>query len=132
MKTAVSLARILLGLTFLVFGLDYFFHFLHLIVTFPGLERRADNYLAALNRAEYFFPCLKIIEILCGLGLLINRYTAIFLIMLFPITFNIFLFDAFLGPQLLLMGAVLILLNIFLMLAYRRNYRGLFAFKPAL
>ncbi|AMR30189.1 hypothetical protein A0256_01520 [Mucilaginibacter sp. PAMC 26640] len=99
---------------------------------FPLLDKKADAYLGALTRAEYFFPCLKVIEILCGLGLLINRFTALFLIMLFPITFNIFLFDIFLGTQLIALGAALLLLNVFLLAAYHKNYKGLFALHPAL
>jgi putative oxidoreductase len=130
MKTAIAIARIVLGIVFLAFGLDFFLHFISGIVRFPGLDRKADNYLTALTHAEYFFPCLKVLEILCGLGLLINRFTALFLIMLFPITFNIFLFDIFLGPQLLFLGGVLIALNIFLLIAYRKNYKGLFAVHP--
>nr|WP_294945967.1 DoxX family membrane protein [uncultured Mucilaginibacter sp.] len=130
MKVAVLIARVVLGVVFLAFGLDFFVHFMSSIVKFPGLDRKADNYLTALTHAEYFFPCLKVIEILCGLGLLINRFTALFLIILFPITFNIFLFDIFLGPQLLLLGGTLIALNIFLLIAYRKNYKGLFALHP--
>lgn len=132
MKTAATIARLVLGITFLLFGIDFFIPIISSIVHFPLLDKRADAYLGALTRAEYFFPCLKVIEILCGLGLLINRFTALFLIMSFPVTFNIFLFDVFLGTQLIVLGAVLLVLNLFLLIAYHKNYKGLFALHPAL
>jgi putative oxidoreductase len=131
MKIAVLIARIVLGLIFLIFGINQFVQIMDSIVHFPLLDRKADNYLMTLSRAEYFFPCLKILEILCGLSLLINRFTALFLIALFPITLNMFLFEIFLGHQLLPLGITVLGLNVFLLIAYRKNYKGLFAFHPA-
>lgn len=132
MKTAATIARLVLGILFLVFGLDYFFNFIPGIVSLPHLTKHADSYLDALNKAEYFFPILKTIEVLGGLGLMINRYTAMFIIGLFPVTFNIFMFDVFLGPQLLVLGGLMIAMNIFLLIAYRRYYRFLFTPKPVI
>lgn len=131
MKIAVLIARILLGLIFLIFGINQFVQVMDSIVHFPLLDRKADNYLMTLSRAEYFFPCLKILEMLCGISLLANRFTALFLIALFPITLNMFLFEVFLGQQLLPLGITVLGLNVFLLIAYRKNYKGLFAFQPA-
>ncbi|MBD1392967.1 DoxX family membrane protein [Mucilaginibacter glaciei] len=130
MKTAATIARLILGILFLVFGLDYFFDFVPGIVSLPHLTKHADNYLDSLNKAEYFFPILKTIEILGGLGLIINRYTALFIIGLFPVTFNILMFDIFLGPQLLVLGVVMFGLNLFLLFVYQRYYKFLFTFSP--
>lgn len=131
MKIAILIARIVLGLIFLIFGINQFVQIMDSIVHFPLLDRKADSYLMTLSRAEYFFPCLKILEMLCGISLLINRFTALFLIALFPITLNMFLFEVFLGQQLLPLGITVLGLNVFLLIAYRKNYKGLFAFQPA-
>jgi len=130
MKPAAFFSRLLLGIIFLVFGLDFFLHFVSNVVPLPGLSNKADNYLTALTHAEYFFPILKVIEILGGLGLIINRYTALFIAGLLPITFNIFLFDVFLGYQLLPLGIAMLVMNIFLLFAYRKYYRFLFTVVP--
>lgn len=132
MKPFVVISRIILGGVFLVFGLDFFLHFVSGIVPLPGLSNQADSYLTALTRAEYFFPILKIIEIIGGIGLIVNRYTALFIAGLLPVTFNIFLFDAFLGHQLLPLGATMLFLNVFLLFAYRRYYKFLFTVHPAI
>ena len=132
MKPVALIARLLLGITFLAFGLDFFLHFISSTVPFPGLSNRADDYLSALSRAAYFFPILKALEIIGGLGLLINRYTALFAAGLFPVTLNIFLFDVFLGYQLLPLGVAMILCNAALLYAYRRYYKFLFTVRPAL
>lgn len=130
MKAIALTSRLLLGLIFLVFGLDFFLHFDSLL-NLPGLNRQADTYLNGLTRAEYFFPILKIIEIAGGLGLIINRYTAMFVAGLLPVTLNIFLFDLFLGKPLLPLGATMLFLNIVLIYAYRRYYKFLFTLAPA-
>ncbi|OOQ60053.1 DoxX family membrane protein [Mucilaginibacter pedocola] len=130
MKIAIIIARVILGAIFLVFGINQFVQILDSIIHFPLLDRRADNYLMTLSRAEYFFPCLKILEMLCGLSLLTNRFTALFLIALFPITLNMFLFDVFLGHQLLPLGITVVGLNVFLLIAYHKYYKMLFAFHP--
>ena len=132
MKLVAFISRLLLGITFLAFGIDYFFNFLPSVMPFPGLSSKADNYLSALTRAEYFFPILKVIEVMGGLGLLINRYTALFAAGLFPVTLNIFLFDLFLGYQLLPLGIAMLFCNAVLLYAYRRYYRFLFTVRPAL
>jgi len=127
MKTAVTIARLLLGFIFLVFGLDFFLHFLEKLVTFPAIGPKASDYLGALANAGYFFPVLKSIEVVCGIFLLVNRYTALFIVVVFPIALNIFLFDVFLATSLLFLGGGILVLNLFLAYAYRKNYGGLVA-----
>lgn len=129
MKIAVLIARVLLALVYLIFGLDYFLGFLSHIINFPPAGDRADSFFGALAAVKYFFPFLKSIEIICGLFLLINRFTAFFLVAVFPITVNICVFHACVAHPYLPLGASMLVLNLFLLYAYRRYYMGVFAFK---
>jgi len=131
MKYAIIIARSVLGLIYLVFGLDFFLHFISHVVSFPPLDDKANAFLGELAAAKYFFPFLKSVEIICGLFLLINRYTLFFILAAFPITINIFLFHAFLACPVVLLGATMLVLNVFLIAVYRKYYIGLFKGSPA-
>jgi putative oxidoreductase len=127
MKIAVIITRTILGLIFLVFGLNFFLHFIPNPPPPPG---KAGAFEAGLFGAGYFFPVMKVIETVSGLFLIINRYTAFFLLILFPITVNIFLFHAFLVPSGLPMAGSMLLLHLFLGYAYFYYYRPIFTNKP--
>jgi putative oxidoreductase len=129
MKIAVIIARTLLGLIFLVFGLNFFLHFIPMPPPPPG---KAGAFEGGLFGAGYFFPFMKVIEIVSGLFLIINRYTAFFLLLLFPITVNISLFHAFLAPSGLPLGGFMLVLHLFLGFAYGKYYSAIFTSKPAL
>jgi putative oxidoreductase len=128
MKIAVLIARVLLGLIFLVFGLNFFFHFINMAQ--PVMSLAAAKFQAGLWGSGYFFKYLKVIESVSGLFLLLNRYTALFLVILFPISVNIFLYHAILVPPGIPLGTVIIVLNLFLAFAYRKYYSGIFTAKP--
>lgn len=132
MKTFTSIARLLLGLVYVVFGLDYFLHFIAKIVTFPSIGDGANNYFGALAATGYFFPVLKSVEIIAGIFLVVNKFTPLFLIVLIPISLQICLFDIFLAPQLLWLGGSPFLLNIFLLIAYRKYYMQLIVASPVI
>lgn len=128
MKITVLITRIILGLIYLVFGLNYFYPFLHMPV--PPMSKEAGAFEGGLFGAGYFFPTLKAIEVISGIFLLINRYTAFFVLFVFPITLNIFLFHAFLLPSGLTMAAPMLIINLFLGYAYRKYYASLFTASP--
>jgi putative oxidoreductase len=128
MKIAVIIARVILGLIYLVFGLNFFFHF----IPMPAPEGKAAAFEGSLFGAGYFFPFMKVIEIASGLFLLVNRYTAFFLLILFPVTLNICLFHAFLAPAGLPLGGVMLIIHLFLGFAYGKYYSGIFVSKPVL
>ncbi|MDN3549736.1 DoxX family membrane protein [Mucilaginibacter aquaedulcis] len=130
MKIAVLIARVLLGLIFVVFGLNFFFQFIPM--TPPPMSAKAQAFSGGLWGSGYFFQYMKIIEIVSGLAILFNRYTAFFLLILFPISVNIFLFHLILAPYGVPIGTAVILLNLFLGLAYRKYYSGIFTAVPTL
>ncbi len=118
MKKVIIGLRILFGLEFLVFGANKFFNFLPM----PEMAGEAGNYMGALFSTGYMFPTIAIIEILAGLALITNKYTALMLVVLAPVTFNIFGFHASLAPDGLAMGVVMMVLHVFLMLQYKNRY----------
>ena len=77
--------------------------------------------------ASYFFPVLKLTETLGGLVLLTGRFTPIALIVLAPVTVQIFLFHLFLTPMSqVAMPLIMVLLHAFLGWAYFPAFAGLF------
>ncbi len=127
MKNATIIFRILLGFIYLVFGLDYFLHF---IPYQPNHTGNAEAFKAGLQGAGYFYPMIKTIQIVGGISLLVNRYAPFFAVVLFPISLNVLLFHTFLVPSGWLMGVFLIVPNLFLGYAYRRYYNSMFIKKP--
>lgn len=115
--------RVLLGFIYLVFGLDYFLHF---IPYQPMHTGQAAALKDGLMGTGYIYPMMKIIQITGGISLLVNRYAAFFAVVLFPISLNVFLFHTILVPSGWLMGFFLIVPNLFLGYAYRKYYEGMF------
>ena len=126
--SAVS-ARILLGLIYFVFGLNFFLHFLP---TPPSSGGVADAFTGGLFQSGYFFPMLKGIEVLLGALLLIGLFVPLTLVVLMPISINILLFHAFLSPGNTLMGIIIVLIHLYLAWAYRDYYKPLFSRKTSI
>ena len=129
MKKATIISRILLGFIYLVFGLDYFLHF---IPYEPHHTGRVAAFKAGLIGVGYFYPMIKSIQIVGGIALLINLYAPFFAVVVFPISVNVFLYHTILVPSGWLMGVLLIAPNLFLGYAYRKFYHGMFVRKPSL
>jgi putative oxidoreductase len=129
MKIATMISRILLGFLYLVFGLDYFLHF---IPYQPNHTGRVAAFKAALVGVGYFYPMIKSIQVFGGISLLINRYAPFSAVVVFPISVNVFLYHTILVPSGWLMGVLLIVPNLFLGYAYRKYYSSMFVAKPIL
>lgn len=128
MKIAVLIARVLLGLIFLVFGLNFFFHFIPM--TPPPMSKEATAFSGGLFGSGYFFQYLKVIEVISGFFLLINRFTAFFVLVLLPISVNIALYHTILAPAGAPMAIGIIVINIFLCVAYIKYYKSVFTAVP--
>jgi putative oxidoreductase len=127
MKITVSISRILLGLIYLVFGLDFFLHFIPYQPLHTG---KAGAFIAGLKGTGYFYPMLKVVQIIGGISLIINRYAPFFAVVLFPVSLNVLLFHTFLVPSGWLMGVTLLVPNLLLGYAYRKYYSGMFVATP--
>jgi putative oxidoreductase len=121
-----SFSKILLGFIYIYFGLDFFLHYTHSGP--PDPTTKAGVFLGALFTSGYFFVVLKSLEVIYGLMLLANWYVPLVLILLFPISINILLFNGFLAQSLIPMviSIVIIALNTYLAWTYRFVYAPLF------
>lgn len=115
-----AVTRILLGLTFVVFGLNGFLQFLPA----PPPERaEAGAFLGGLAAASYFFPVLKGTEVLAGIALLSNRFVPLALVVLAPIVLQIALFHFVLAPAGSALAIFLLVAGVYLAYAYRDAFR---------
>ncbi len=126
---SVISARIVLGLIFFVFGLNFFLHF---IPTPPPTGGVADAFTGGLFQSGYFFPMLKGLEVVLGALLLIGYFIPLALVVLMPISINILLFHAFLSPENTVIGIVILLLHVYLAWVYLDYYKPLFMRKTVL
>jgi putative oxidoreductase len=124
MKIAVLVARILLGLIFLFFGLNGFLNFLHAPIP-PG---PAGQFLAVLGPTIYLkFVCL--VQIVGGVLLLSGQFVPLALVLLGPVIVNILLFHIALQPAGLPPALVTTLLWFIVFFGVRRAFAGVFAQK---
>jgi putative oxidoreductase len=120
MKIAVVIARILLGLVFLVFGSNNFFHFM------PNQPIPGDaGVLADVLFRHGWFTFHGVLEVVAGVLLLIGRYVPVALVLLGPILVNILVFHLTLAAG-ILPGLICTLLEVFLIYAYWPAFEGIF------
>jgi putative oxidoreductase len=113
MKIAVVIARVLLGLIFLVFGLNTFFHLI------PDQPIPGDaGTISMLMFQHGWFSFYSVLYIVGGILLLVGRYVPLGLLLLAPILVNILLFHITLAPTGIGPGLVCTILEIFLIYAY--------------
>src|SRR4030095_15988091 len=94
MKIVVLIARLLLGLIFVVFGLNGFLNFLNMGPLPTGL---AGQFVGALLLSHYYWV-IAALQILGGGLLLANRFVPLALVLLGPVIVNIILYHVFLNP----------------------------------
>ena len=93
MKIVTLIARLLLGLVFLVFGLNGFLNFLSMGPMPTGL---AGQFFAALFMSHYIWV-IAALQIAGGALLLVNRFVPLGLVLLGPILVNIICYHVFLN-----------------------------------
>jgi hypothetical protein len=110
-----TVARVLLGLVFFVFGLNGFLQFLPQ----PPMSGAPAEFAGALAATGYMFPLIKGTEVVAGALLLGNRFVPLALALLAPVLVNILGFHAVLVGGGLGMPIVLTALELYLAYAYR-------------
>ena len=118
-----TILRILVGLVFTIFGLNGFLNFMPQ----PPQPEAAGAFLGGLAGAGYFFPMLKLTEIVAGVALLANRFVPLALAVLAPVVVNIAAFHVFLSPGGLPIALVLVVALAATAYAYRDAYRPMLA-----
>lgn len=122
MRIVFLIARILLGLTFVVFGLDKFIHF---IPQGPMPGGLAGQFVGALFQSHYLWV-VAALETVGGILLLANRYVPLGLTLLGPVVVNIFLFYVLLAPVGPPIAVVVVLLWLITFWSVRSAFAGLF------
>lgn len=120
-------ARVLMGLSFFVFGLNGFLNFIP-----PPSTPMPEGAVAlggALMKAGYMFPLIKGTEVIVGALLLVNRFVPLALALIAPVVVNIFAFHAFLAPSGIGPAVVILAMEVYLAWAYRKAYRPMLAIR---
>lgn len=119
-NTLITSSRILLGLIFLVFGLNGFYTFIPVPEFHPFME--------ILVSSGYIY-LIKSIEVIAGLLLLSNRYVPLALAILIPDVVNIAAYHIFLDHRNWFIVPFLLILTIILVFSYRQYFKSVFAFE---
>jgi putative oxidoreductase len=127
MKITSVIARFLLGLIFLVFGLNGFFHFLPMSPPPSGI---AAQFFGALYVSNYLVV-IFLLQIVGAILLLLNRYVALALTLLAPIIVNILLVHLLMAPSGIPLAIVVTMLWVVVFLNVRSAFRGLLQRIPA-
>jgi putative oxidoreductase len=121
MKIAALLARILLGLVFLIMGLNGFLNF----IPGPLPSGPAGQFLSLLAESHYV-PVISILQVAGGVLLLVNRYVPLALVLLGPVIVNIFLFHLLMAPSGLPVGIFVSILWVIVAVRHRQYFAGIF------
>jgi putative oxidoreductase len=121
MKVAVLIARILLGLLFLVFGLNGFFNFIHM----PPPTGLAGQYFGVLFVSHYLVLAF-LLQVVGGALLLANRFVPLALILLGPVLVNIVMFHSLMAPEGLPMALLATVLWLVVFAGVRKAFAGVF------
>ena len=120
MKIAVIIARVLMGLIFVFFGLNGFLQFLKA----PMPTGLAGEFLTVLFQSHYvLFIC--VVQVVGGLLLLVNRYVPLALTLPGSVVVNIILYHLLLNPAAAYLAVVVTVCWFFLFYRYRQNFSGL-------
>jgi uncharacterized membrane protein YphA (DoxX/SURF4 family) len=122
MKIVALIARILLGLIFVVFGLNGFLHF---IPTPPMPASDLATFSELMLRSHYLVPVFAL-QLTGGLLLLIGRFIPLALTLLGPVIVNILITHIVFQPAGLPPGAFAAVLWLILFFAYREYFASLF------
>ena len=123
MRIAVLIARLLLGLIFVVFGLNGFLNFLDMGPLPTGL---AGQFVGALVLSHYIWV-VAALQLVGGALLLVNRFVPLALVLLGPVIVNIICYHIFLHPSGAIPAAVVTVLWFIVFYAKRQYFSGIFA-----
>lgn len=114
--------RLLLGFFLIVYGLNQFFHFIP--STYGQMPENTRSFIDAV--VEYL-PYLYIFEILVGLFLIFNKWTAFIYVVLFPLSIAFLMFTILNSDMNNIWPALIVaILNFGLMFNHKQQYKPLF------
>ena len=122
MKILTIIARVLLGLAFVVFGANFFLHFIPMKSAPTGL---AGEFFHALAGSGYLYA-IGAMQFIGGLLVLIGLWVPLGLTILAAEIFNIWAFHLTMSPHDLLPPIIVTILEAFLIWSYRERFAALF------
>src|ERR1700704_1211144 len=121
MKIASLIARLLLGLIFLIFGLNGFLNFIHM----PPPTGVAAQFFGAIFASHYYIVIFAV-QVLGGLLLLVNRFVPLALVILGPVIVNIFFFHTLMAPAGIPLAILVVILWSILAVRNKQHFAGIF------
>jgi len=121
MKIASTIARYLLGVTFLTFWLNGFLHF----IPMPPPTGVAAQFFGALFVSR-LYVVIFLLQIVPAVLLLVNRYVPLALTILGPVIFNILCFHIFMAPAGLPLAILVTVLWILVVSSVWPAFKGIF------
>ena len=121
MRRVAAVARVSLGLIFVVFGV------IGALSGETDMGEEADAFVSAVKDTGYLWPLLKATEIVAGLLLIAGMFVPLALLALAPVALNILLFHAFLSPSPggLAVALVIAALGLCLAREHRESFAGM-------
>lgn len=120
MKIATIIVRLLFGLAFTVFGLNFFLNF----IPAPPPTGLAGDYFKVMAASHYLYV-IGAMQLLSGLLLLIGKFVPLALTILAAMIFNILWIHILMDPSGLPMALVFAAFELFLIWAYRDRFAGI-------
>jgi putative oxidoreductase len=121
MKIASLIARLLLGLIFLAFGLNGFLHF----IPMPPPTGVALQFFMAMIATRYWVVIFGV-QVIGGVLLLVNRFVPLALVLLGPVIVNVFSFHMFMAPAGLPLAIVVVVLWVLLAVRNKQYFSSIF------
>jgi uncharacterized membrane protein YphA (DoxX/SURF4 family) len=116
MKYLSLIANLIVGLTYTIFGLNGFFHFIPL----PEMNADSATFTGVLFSTG-FLTVVKVMEIVFGLCILIGYQRPLMHVLIAPITLTIVLFELLISKQ-PGVGILLALLTGYMLFVYRARF----------
>ncbi len=120
-----AIARVLLGLPLVIFGLNAFLNFIPQPTT--PLPEGAMAFAGALMKTGYMMPLIGITQLVVGVMLVTNRFVPLALALFAPFVVNSLAFHIFLERSGLPMAIVFAAFEFYLAWVYRRAYAPMLA-----
>jgi putative oxidoreductase len=126
MKIVATVARYLLGIMFTVFGLNGFLNF---IPPMP-MPAQAGQFFGVLLASHYMVP-IFLVQLVCGLLFLANRYVPLALTLIGPVIFNILIFHVLMNLSGIVPGAIATVCWFLVFSSVRPAFEGILRDRPA-
>lgn len=124
MKHFFTAARILLGIIFLVFSLNYWLKFIPIP---PAAEGSAAAGFMGAIYGSGFLALVKVLQLISAVLLLTGRYTNLALTLLGPIVVNILLFHVMIKQSDHALSVVIAVLALVVLIGQKNYLKAIFA-----